>query len=69
MNRLKVNVSKTKYMKIGLKRSAVPMPLIIDGDEVEAVPDLKYLVVVIDRNVNLKKKLRMSVEKLRRKLK
>ncbi|XP_055850307.1 uncharacterized protein LOC129914885 [Episyrphus balteatus] len=51
MNKLKVNVTKTKYMKFGMNED---IDVKMDSESLICVESIKYLGCVIDRKLNLK---------------
>lgn len=56
MNRLKINVRITKYLQTGTVHEVLSSQLFMDGDEIEAIKEIKkYLVVVIDYKENFEK--------------
>jgi hypothetical protein len=66
-NKLKFNVSKTKFMVITSKRSsATERALVtIDGEQIEEVQSMKYLGVQIDNKLDFKGHLNLIVQKSR----
>ena len=63
-NRLKLNVSKTKYMILNRNRLAPNIDLIIDDKVLEHVESFKFLGVELDRDLTFKNHYRTVYEKL-----
>jgi hypothetical protein len=66
-DKLKLNVTKTKFMIITCKRfSATDLALLtIDGEQIEEVQSMKYLGVQIDNKLAFKEHLNLIVKKNR----
>jgi hypothetical protein len=61
-NKLKLNVSRTKFMIITSKRSSATdrALLTIDGEQIEEVQSMKYLGVQIDNKLALKEHMNLK---------
>jgi Reverse transcriptase (RNA-dependent DNA polymerase) len=68
-NKLKLNVSKTKFMIMTNKRlnATDRVILSIDGEQIEEVRSMKYLGVQIDSKLNFKEHLNLIVKKIAKK--
>jgi hypothetical protein len=68
-DKLKLNVSKTKFMIITCKRSSATERalLTLDGEQIEVVQSMKYLGVQIDNKLAFKEHLNLIVKKISRK--
>jgi hypothetical protein len=70
LNKLKLNIQKTKYMVITFKQN-VPVNLFkvnIDGNELELVEDMKYLGVIIDNKLKFGKNVQQIEKKIGKKI-
>lgn len=73
MMRLKLNISKTKFMIFGAVSNDIDLTLKIDNNDIEKVDQIKYLGVIIDQKLSFKphcdyieKKIAKKVNFLRR---
>jgi exonuclease III len=69
-NKLKLNVSKTKYMIVTRRRvgAASHNALVIDNEPLEEVESIKYLGVQIDNKLTFKKHLELVIKKMAKKI-
>ena len=68
LNRLKVNVCKTKCLEIGSSSEEVTGQVVMDGEEIETVGHIKYLGVLIDCKLNFKENFEHVCKKIARKV-
>lgn len=66
MNRLKLNVDKTKYMVIN--GSVSNNRIVIDNTELDLIDEIKYLGIIIDNRLNFKANLDYICKKISKKL-
>lgn len=64
-NKLKLNAEKTKVMSINCEIGA---DIVIDGEIIEQVDEIKYLGVVIDRELNFKSHINYISKKIAKKV-
>ena len=65
MNKLTLNVKKTKYVTFGLKsqtRKVINHTLQIGTNKIERVPSYKYLGIILDSNLNYKKHIENCIK-------
>jgi hypothetical protein len=70
-NKLKLNVSKTKYIIMIGKRSNIEngsTSLIIDAEKIARVPKMKYWGVEIDEKLNFKQHVDTTIKKMAKKV-
>lgn len=68
MNKLKLNVSKTKCMVIGYTSMLMNPHIKINNDEIECVKSIKYLGVIIDSKLNFNEHCDYVCKKIAKKL-
>lgn len=66
--KLKLNVSKTKYMVVTTRRSESNAVISIDGETVERVNVMKYLGVMLDEKLTFAEHVDYTIRKAARKL-
>lgn len=66
--KLKLNVSKTKYMVVTTRRSESNVGIRIDGEAVERVNVIKYLGVMLDEKLSFAEHVDFTIRKAARKL-
>lgn len=64
LNKLKLNVSKTKYMYISKSGIATDSEIVINGEKIEAVDTIKYLGVVIDKGLKFNENAKYVCKKV-----
>jgi hypothetical protein len=70
-NKLKLNVSKTKYIIMTGRRSNIEnglTSLIIDGEQIARVTTMKYLGVEIDERLDFKQHVNTTIKKMGKKV-
>lgn len=65
MMRLKVNISKTKYMLIGKDSER---QVVIDGQQIERVIEMKYLGIIVDNKLTFKSNIEQLIKKISKKI-
>ena len=71
MCKLKLNVSKTKFMCIGSPSSINNLPeieIVMEQQVIERVSEMKYLGIMIDENLNFKEQIKNVVNKVSKKV-
>lgn len=66
--KLKLNVSKTKYMVVTTRRSESNCTISVDGELVERVNAIKYLGVMLDEKLSFAEHVDYTIRKAARKL-
>lgn len=67
-NKLKLNVNKTKWMKIGKKDQLSQQVVLIDNSVIEQVTTFKYLGVLIDDRLSFSPHIEYTVKKVAKKI-
>jgi hypothetical protein len=67
-NKLKLNVSKTKWMRIGKRGQVENQSVTIDNQVIEQVDSFKYLGVVIDNRLSFGPHIEYTVKKVAKKI-
>lgn len=67
-NKLKLNVSKTKWMRIGKRGHSIQQSLSIDNSAIEQVDTFKYLGVLIDNKLSFSPHIEFTVKKVAKKI-
>jgi hypothetical protein len=68
-NKLKLNINKTKWMKLGKKsRNNVQQEVMINGEPIEQVDSMKYLGVVIDNRLSFGPHVDFTAKKVAKKI-
>jgi hypothetical protein len=70
LNKLKLNIEKTKYMIITFKKNINTnlYKIMIGADELQRVEDIKYLGVVIDNKLRFNKNIELIQKKISKKI-
>lgn len=68
INKLKLNLNKTKFMNIGNKKIVNTPIIMMDGEILEEVFEIKYLGVIIDHQLTMSLNTRNVVKKIAKKV-
>lgn len=69
LNKLKLNVGKTKCLVLGKLHGVTAInPIVMDGEEIEVVNEIKYLGIIVDRNLDFKSNTENVCKKVAKKI-